>query len=78
MQNISSLKKVEMPTVLKQVLTGAAFGAALTFSGVYTPSVIISQMQMRNFHMLQAFLAASASSVYIFPSIFLLMSASGH
>jgi hypothetical protein len=71
------LKKVEMPTVLKQVLTGAAFGAALAFSGVYTPSVIISQMQLRNFHMLQAFLAASASSVYIPLSIFLLVSAPG-
>jgi hypothetical protein len=54
-----------MSTVLTQVLTGAAFGAALTFSGVYTPSVIISQMQLRNFHMLQTFLTASASSVYI-------------
>jgi hypothetical protein len=62
--------KVQMPTVLTQVLTGAAFGAALTLSGVYTPSVIISQMQLRNFHMLQTFLTASASSVYIPPSSF--------
>ena len=64
-----SPEKVEMPTVLTQLLTGAAFGAALAFSGVYTPSVIISQMQLRNFHMLQTFLTASASSVYI-PSSF--------
>jgi hypothetical protein len=63
-----SPKKVEMSTVLTQVLTGAAFGAALTFSGVYMPSVIISQMQLRNFHMLQTFLTASASSVYVPPS----------
>lgn len=63
-----SPKEVAMSTVLTQVLTGAAFGAALTFSGVYTPSVIISQMQLRNFHMLQTFLTASASSVYIPPS----------
>jgi hypothetical protein len=65
---ISLRREWKMSTVLTQVLTGAAFGAALTLSGVYSPSVIISQMQLRNFHMLQTFLTASASSVYIPPS----------
>jgi hypothetical protein len=51
-----------MSTMFMDFVTGAAFGSALTFSGVWSPSVIISQMQLRNFHMLQAFLGASATS----------------
>jgi hypothetical protein len=42
--------------------SGALFGAALTVSGVYLPTVIIKQMQLRDFHMLQVFLTATASS----------------
>lgn len=48
--------------------TGAAgtlFGTALAVSGVYSPVVIISQMQLADFHMLKVFLSASASSAYV-------------
>jgi len=41
---------------------GTIFGAALTASGVYSPWIIISQMRLTDFHMLQAFLTASATS----------------
>ncbi|KAK0120284.1 hypothetical protein ONS95_011690 [Cadophora gregata] len=46
----------------RSVVSGSIFGAALTAAGVYSPSVIIGQMQLKDFHMLKAFLAASASS----------------
>lgn len=41
---------------------GALFGAALASSGVYLPSVIVSQMEMKDYHMLKVFLTASGSS----------------
>jgi len=41
---------------------GAIFGAALTASGVYSPSIILSQMRLEDFHMLQVFLTATGSS----------------
>jgi hypothetical protein len=41
---------------------GAAFGAALILSGVYQPSVIISQLSLKDWQMLQTFMAAAASS----------------
>ncbi|PVH80347.1 hypothetical protein DL98DRAFT_515449 [Cadophora sp. DSE1049] len=44
---------------------GAIFGSALTLSGVYSPWIIISQMQNINFHMLQTFLTASGCSTYV-------------
>jgi hypothetical protein len=44
------------------LLSGAVFGAALVAAGVYKPSVIISQVKLENYHMVQAFLAAAASS----------------
>ncbi|OHW96791.1 YeeE/YedE family protein [Colletotrichum incanum] len=47
------------------VLSGAAFGAALVAAGVYQPSVIIAQLKLENWHMIQAFLAAAASSTFI-------------
>ncbi|KAM0325523.1 hypothetical protein ACHAQA_007510 [Verticillium albo-atrum] len=43
-------------------LSGVAFGAALTAAGVYHPAVITSQLKFENWHMIQAFLAAAASS----------------
>jgi hypothetical protein len=49
-------------TPLKSVVSGAIFGAAVTAAGVYSPSVIISQMKLEDFHMMKAFIAASASS----------------
>ncbi|KAF6823085.1 YeeE/YedE family protein [Colletotrichum musicola] len=47
------------------VLSGAAFGAALVAAGVYQPAVIIAQLKLENWHMIQAFLAAAASSTAI-------------
>ncbi|KAM0279093.1 hypothetical protein ACHAQH_004779 [Verticillium albo-atrum] len=44
------------------VLSGVAFGAGLTAAGVYHPAVITSQLKFENWHMIQAFLAATASS----------------
>jgi len=44
---------------------GLVFGAALTASEVYLPSVIVSQMELKDFHMLNVFLSASASSAYV-------------
>lgn len=48
--------------LLKTGLAGALFGAALKLSGVYLPSVIVTQMELRSFHMLKVFLGASATS----------------
>jgi len=50
---------------LTSMTAGAVFGAALTASMVYRPSVIIGQMQMRDFHMLQVFLTASGISAIV-------------
>lgn len=44
------------------VSSGICFGAALAYSGVYRPDVILRQLQFRDSHMLQAFLMASATS----------------
>lgn len=57
-----------MPTMplINTILTGAAFGAALTASGVYQPSVIVSQLKLQNWHMIQTFLTAAATSAYVF------------
>ncbi|KAH8684362.1 hypothetical protein BGZ60DRAFT_523586 [Tricladium varicosporioides] len=44
------------------IVSGALFGSALTAAGMYSPSTIIGQMHLTNFHMLKGFLAASASS----------------
>ncbi|KAI0457688.1 hypothetical protein F5B21DRAFT_68583 [Xylaria acuta] len=51
--------------MLDSFLSGAAFGAALTFSGMYQPTVILSQMRLENWHMIQTFLAASGASTLI-------------
>ena len=47
---------------LRSAGAGAVFGAALTASRVYLPSVIINQMRLQDFHMLEVFLTASAAS----------------
>lgn len=44
------------------VASGLAFGAALVAAGVYRPDIIISQLKLEDWHMIQAFLAATASS----------------
>jgi len=49
-------------TLVTSTLAGAIFGAALSASGVFSPSVIIAQMRFTNFHMLKVFMTASASS----------------
>lgn len=43
-------------------LTGAAFGAATMGASFHNPAVVVAQMKFENFHMVQAFLAATASS----------------
>ncbi|KAG2172982.1 hypothetical protein INT44_004723 [Umbelopsis vinacea] len=50
---------------LKSTSAGMVFGAALTLSRVYVPTVIINQLRLRDFHMLEVFLTASASSALI-------------
>jgi hypothetical protein len=50
---------------LATLLSGAAFGAALVASGVAQPAVIIGQLKLENWQMIQAFLAAAASSTYV-------------
>lgn len=50
------------PQTMATLLTGAAFGAALTAAGVHDPAVLISQFKFENFDMLQSFLAASATT----------------
>ncbi|RHZ66768.1 YeeE/YedE family protein [Aspergillus thermomutatus] len=51
--------------LLPSTITGALFGAALTVSGVYLPTTIISQMQLQDFHMLKVFLTASSTSALV-------------
>lgn len=45
-------------------LSGVAFGAALVAAGVYQPGIIASQLKLQDWHMIQALLAATASSSY--------------
>ena len=52
-------------SLLLSAASGGIFGAALTASGVYSPSVIISQLRLGNFHMIKSFIAASACSALI-------------
>jgi hypothetical protein len=47
---------------LRSIAAGATFGAAVTAAGVFSPAVIIGQLRLEDFHMLKAFIAASASS----------------
>lgn len=59
-----------MPSrLLATATSGVAFGAALSAAGVASPSVIISQLRLEDFHMLEVFLTATASSAYV-PSLF--------
>jgi hypothetical protein len=43
-------------------LSGALFGSALLLSGVYSPTIISSQLGLSDFYMLKVFLTASGSS----------------
>jgi hypothetical protein len=49
--------------VLSTVTAGGLFGASLAATGVWSPDVIIGQMQLQDFHMLKVFLVATSSSV---------------
>lgn len=49
-------------SILPGLLSGAAFGASLTGAGVYQPSVIMGQLELEDFHMLQTLLTATAGS----------------
>jgi hypothetical protein len=53
---------VAFPDLVSTALSGAAFGAALTASGVYLPSVIIDQFRLTDFHMFHVFATAAGSS----------------
>ncbi|KAH7024642.1 uncharacterized protein B0I36DRAFT_424498 [Microdochium trichocladiopsis] len=53
-------------TMLQQAISGAAFGAALTLSGVWVPSVVLGQLKLDDFRMLRMFLTASGTSILIF------------
>ncbi|OIW22653.1 hypothetical protein CONLIGDRAFT_625696 [Coniochaeta ligniaria NRRL 30616] len=50
---------------MNTLLSGATFGAALALSGVYQPHVIISQLTLQDWHMIEAFLTATASSTLL-------------
>jgi hypothetical protein len=50
------------PNALAGATSGVLFGAAVTTAGVYLPSIIVEQMNLRQFHMLKVFLTASATS----------------
>jgi len=47
------------------LLSGTAFGAALTASGVFHPSVILGQFKLADWSMLETFLTATASSTLL-------------
>jgi len=47
------------------LLSGIAFGAALTASGVYHPSVILGQLKLADWSMMETFLTATASSTLL-------------
>ncbi|KAK3669167.1 hypothetical protein LTR78_010953 [Recurvomyces mirabilis] len=49
----------------EQIITGALFGAALTTSGVFLPSIILEQFDLKNFYMLQVFATAVGSSALV-------------
>ncbi|KAI2635516.1 hypothetical protein GGS21DRAFT_490173 [Xylaria nigripes] len=51
--------------MLEPFLSGAVFGAALTAAGLCEPSVILSQMELQNWHMVQTFLTASGTSTLV-------------
>ncbi|QBZ58772.1 hypothetical protein PoMZ_03730 [Pyricularia oryzae] len=52
-------------SILPGLLSGAAFGASLTGAGVYQPSVIMGQLELEDFHMLQTLLTATAGSAVL-------------
>ncbi|KAK5290211.1 hypothetical protein LTR99_011112 [Exophiala xenobiotica] len=51
--------------ILRSAGSGVVFGAALTASRVYHPSVIIHQLRLADFHMLEVFLTAGATGAFV-------------
>ncbi|KAK5400775.1 hypothetical protein LTR06_011267 [Exophiala xenobiotica] len=51
--------------ILRSAGSGVVFGAALTASRVYHPSVIINQFRLADFHMLEVFLTAGATGAFV-------------
>ncbi|KAI8635333.1 hypothetical protein F5Y19DRAFT_7632 [Xylariaceae sp. FL1651] len=51
--------------MLDAFVSGTVFGAALAATGMYQPAVILSQMKLENWHMVQTFLIASGTSTLI-------------
>ena len=47
---------------LTTATAGLIFGAALSAAGVASPSIIIDQLRLEDFHMLEVFLTATAGS----------------
>lgn len=43
-------------------LSGASFGAAMLAAGFHYPSIVVSQLKFDNWHMIQAFMTATAGS----------------
>jgi len=48
--------------MLDAFLSGVAFGAALAATGMYQPAVILAQMKLQDWQMVQTFLTASGAS----------------
>lgn len=60
-----SLAILAMAAVFPPLASGAIFGSALTLAGVAAPRVIVNQLRLTDFHMLLAFMSASACSAVI-------------
>ncbi|KAG6077310.1 hypothetical protein E4U16_004785 [Claviceps sp. LM84 group G4] len=48
------------------IISGAAFGVAMAAAGFHDPAAVVSQLKLENWHMGQAFLAATAASAAIY------------
>ncbi|KAI0200128.1 hypothetical protein F4808DRAFT_429778 [Astrocystis sublimbata] len=51
--------------MLDSIISGGVFGVALAATGMYQPEVILSQMKLENWHMVQTFLTASGASTLL-------------
>jgi uncharacterized membrane protein YedE/YeeE len=60
--------------LISPIASGAIFGGALSLSGVASPRIIIEQLRLNDFHMLLAFMSASACSALVVAA----SNASGH
>jgi uncharacterized membrane protein YedE/YeeE len=52
-------------TLIPPIASGAIFGGALSLSGVASPRIIIEQFRLNDFHMVLAFMSASACSAIV-------------